>query len=336
MRMPTKLAMAALGAALSGAVLTVACSSAAEPGAPRLAWPIACELSRTCEIQHYVDRDPGPGTRDYRCGLQTYDGHKGVDIRVPDMAAERRGVEVLAAAPGKVIGTRDGMADISIRAPGTQSVAGRECGNGVVIDHGGGWQTQYCHMAQGSIAVSNGQEVAAGARLGRVGLSGDTEFPHLHFQVRHDGQIVDPFAPDMAASGCPRQAELWRPEVEAKAAYKAGVVLNAGFAEGPIDMAGVERGAPPRPTRDSTALIAYVRSIALLPGDSVELELRGPDGAVLARSRQPPLQRWRAQDLLFVGKKRSAGQWPAGVYTADYRVWRQGRAAIVRRLTLEL
>lgn len=315
----------------------VACApstSDAEAGAPELAWPIACEPGRTCEIQHYVDRDPGPGTRDYRCGLQTYDGHKGVDIRLPDMAAQRRGVDVLAAAPGRVTRLRDGMPDISIRARGVEAVQGQECGNGVVIDHGGGWETQYCHMARGSIVVKPGQAVTAGTPLGRVGLSGQTEFPHLHFTVRHDGQVVDPFAPDMAAQGCKPRAELWRADARAKAAYHAGVVLNAGFADGPIDMAKVERGDVAAPSRDASAIVAYVRAIALLPGDSVELELKGPDGAVLARGRRPPLERWRAQDLIYLGKKKPPTGWPAGAYVAEYRVWRAGKVAISRRLSL--
>jgi hypothetical protein len=323
-------------AGLSLAAAAALAADAAAPARPQLAWPVACEPGRSCEIQHYVDRDPGPGVRDYRCGLQTYDKHNGVDIRLPDMAAQKRGVAVLAAAPGRVARLRDGEPDISVRAPNAPSVAGRECGNGVVIDHGGGWESQYCHMARGSIGVKPGQAVAAGTPLGRIGLSGDTEFPHLHFTVRHAGVIVDPFAPDMKAKGCAPQPGLWRPAAAARAAYHAGTVLNAGFATSPLTMAQVEQGAPAAPTRTAGALVAYVRAIALLPGDSVELTLRGPDGAVLAHSRRPPLERWRAQDLTYVGKRRPASGWPAGAYVADYKVWRDGKVALSRRITIRL
>ena len=58
--------------------------TAQPPGAPSLAFPVACQPGRTCEIQHYVDRDPGPGVRDHRCGTMTYEGHNGVDIRLAD------------------------------------------------------------------------------------------------------------------------------------------------------------------------------------------------------------------------------------------------------------
>ena len=115
-------------APLAAFVLAAVLAPTARPapgGAPVLAFPLACEPGRTCEVQHYVDRDPGPGTRDYRCGPQTYEKHNGIDIRLLDMAAARRGVAVLAAAAGKVTRLRDGVADISIRAPGAPSRTSR-------------------------------------------------------------------------------------------------------------------------------------------------------------------------------------------------------------------
>ncbi|WP_293905309.1 M23 family metallopeptidase [Phenylobacterium sp.] len=308
------------------------------PGAaPRLAFPLACQIGRTCEIQHYVDRDPGPGAADYHCGLQTYDTHSGIDIRLPDMAAQRRGVAVLAAAPGRVARLRDGVADIAAGTPGAPSVANQECGNGVILDHGGGWETHYCHMARGSIAVSVGQEVAAGTPLGRVGLSGQTQFAHLHLTVSHAGKVVDPFAPEPTPPGsCKPQAGLWTPQARAQMAYRAGVVLNAGFTQTQVGRAEVENGDVAAFTAASSWLIVYVRAIALLPGDEVELDLKGPDGQSLARARQPPLASWRAEDLRLVGKRRPAAGWPPGVYAADYRVWRRGKVAISRRMEMRL
>jgi hypothetical protein len=310
-------------------------SATSAPGRPSLGLPVACEPGRTCEIQHYVDRDPGPGVKDYRCATMSYDAHNGIDFRLPDMAAQRRGVAVLAAAAGRVARLRDGVADISIREPGAAPVANAECGNGVVVDHGGGWETQYCHMAKGSIGVKPGDAVAAGAPLGRVGLSGNTEFPHLHFTVRHNGQAVDPFAPD-SAPACGARASLWRPDVQAKLTYRSGAVLNAGFTEVQLGMADLEAGRLAPVTAASPLLVAYARGIALLPGDVVEIELKGPDGAVLAKSRGQPLPRWRAHDLVYVGKRRPATGWPRGTYVAEYRVWRAGAPAVRKRFSLAL
>ncbi len=307
----------------------------AAPEPPRLGFPLACLVGQTCEIQHYVDRDAGPEVRDYRCGAQTYEGHNGIDIRLLDMAAQRRGVDVLAAAGGKVARVRDGVADISVRASGAASAVNQECGNGVVIDHGDGWETQYCHMARGSLRVKLRDVVAAGAPIGWVGLSGNTEYPHLHITVRHNTVAVDPFVP-IGGQGCAAQEDMWTPAARMAMTYRLGTVLNAGFAAGPVTGEQVEAGGIAVPGRSAPYIVAYVRSIGLQAGDEIELDLKGPDGASLARSRAPPLDRWKAQLVTFVGKKTPAAGWPAGAYSADYRVWRQGSVAVSRRFEIRL
>jgi murein DD-endopeptidase MepM/ murein hydrolase activator NlpD len=304
-------------------------STGAQPSGPRLALPIACVVGRTCEVQNYVDRDPGPAARDYRCGGRTYDGHAGVDLRIPDMAAQRRGVAVLAAAPGRVVRLRDGEPDISIRAPGAPPVAGKECGNAVVIDHGGGWETQYCHLARGSVRVAAGQAVTAGQPIARVGLSGATEFPHLHFQVRQAGRTVDPFG-SAPAGRCvmPATPALWTRAAAAALAYKTGAVLNAGFSSAPVEMATIEDGRIAAPGPGSPMLAAYVRFVGLQKGDVVELLLLGPDGGRLAQSRIAPLDHDKAQYMAYIGKRRTGAAWRPGVYRAQARVHRNGRIVL--------
>jgi murein DD-endopeptidase MepM/ murein hydrolase activator NlpD len=63
-------------------------------------------------------------------------------------------------------------------------------GNLTVIDHGGGLATAYGHQSR--IAVSVGQQVAGGEIIGYVGSTGHSTGPHLHFEVRVNGQAVDP------------------------------------------------------------------------------------------------------------------------------------------------
>ena len=63
----------------------------------------------------------------------------------------------------------------------------RNCGNGVVIRHADGWETQYCHLRRGSVQVAEGDRVEAGEPLGLVGMSGEANFPHVHLSVRRDG-----------------------------------------------------------------------------------------------------------------------------------------------------
>lgn len=314
-------------------------SRAAQPIAPgeltetsiRFGLPIDCKLGETCEIQNYFDRDPGPGVVDYRCQARTYATHNGIDIRIPDMAAQRAGVAVLAAAPGKVTRLRDGVMDISIRAPGAPSVAGQQCGNGVVIDHGGGWETQYCHLAQGSVLVKQGDPVTAGQPIAKVGLSGDTEFPHLHFTVRRGPTALDPFDPDPADKACAARGALWTAQAYQGLRYKEGVVLNSGFSSGAVTMGAIEEATVAPAHAGGEALVAYARAIGLRQGDEVELTLTGPGGSVLAHSRMAPLDHDKAQHFLFVGRKAPAGGWPQGVYVARYAVHRAGTVAVTRQ-----
>ncbi|UYV37979.1 M23 family metallopeptidase [Rhodobacteraceae bacterium D3-12] len=150
---------------------------------PAFLLPVDCMIPATCYIQNFVDADPGPAARDFRCNPLSYDGHKGTDFALPTLADMARGVAVIAPAAGRVKGTRDGMDDGAYMT-NPDSIKNRKCGNGLVIDHGNGWHTQYCHLRKGSLAVRTGQQVTPGTPLGLVGQSGFAEFPHLHFSVR--------------------------------------------------------------------------------------------------------------------------------------------------------
>jgi murein DD-endopeptidase MepM/ murein hydrolase activator NlpD len=88
---------------------------------------------------------------------------------------------------GAVYGT-----PIAAAAAGVVIYAGWEGGYGnlTVIDHGGGLATAYGHQSR--IAVSVGQTVSQGEIIGYVGSTGHSTGPHLHFEVRVDGQAVDP------------------------------------------------------------------------------------------------------------------------------------------------
>ncbi len=57
------------------------------------------------------------------------------------------------------------------------------CGNHVIVRHRDGCHALYAHLRQGSVAVTAGQEIAAGDRIGEVGHTGNSTAPHLHFQL---------------------------------------------------------------------------------------------------------------------------------------------------------
>ncbi len=297
---------------------------AAEDPAPRLALPVACEIGTHCVVQNYLDHEPGPGAKDHTCGPLSYDGHRGIDIRLPGLRHMAQGVAVLAAAPGTVLRTRDGEPDVSFRERGQDAVRGREAGNGVVIDHGNDWRTQYSHLQNGSIAVEPGQRVEAGTRLGLIGLSGKSEFPHLHFAVRHRDRVLDPFTGRPPESGCGQNsAPLWNTEAQAALAYRAGGLLDAGFAAGPVDLkSALGRVLPAAPNSKSPALVFWTAAWGLRAGDRESLRVTGQDGAPIA-VWSGTLEKNKAQSLRYAGRKRRGAAWPAGTYRGEYRVTRE-------------
>jgi len=300
-----------------------------------LSLPIDCQIGVTCEVQNYVDLDPSSQVRDYQCGNRTYNGHKGVDFRLPSLRAQRAGVNVLAAAPGRVLRVRDGMPDMSVRERGVAAVNGRECGNSVVVDHGEGWSTQYCHMAQGSLLVKPGDKAEASQPLGRVGLSGMTEYPHLHFSVMFQGKIVEPFAFEAAEGSCGGGRSLWATSLQLTLAYKPRAVLNTGFTNVKLNMQAIETGDVPAPVPEAP-LVAYVRAIGMKAGDIQKLQIVMPDGHILVESSDTPLDRDKAQVMMFVGKKPPAWGWPRGVYRATYTIIHNDTVVLDRSFSTEL
>ena len=323
------------GAALVlAAVAFLAATAGAEEAAPpKLDLPVRCVPGDSCWLVNLVDLDPGKGVRDYRCGRHAYDGHKGTDIAIRDRAAMADGVDVIAAAPGTVRAVRDGMAD---RMPDAALRRRRNiyCGNGIVIDHPGGWQTQYCHLRRGSVAVAKGDEVTRGQRLGYVGHSGMAEFPPLHLSVRRGAKGVDPFVgPDGDATACEAgPAPLWTAEALRQLAPPLTAVYNAGFAPTRPKPAAVRKGLyhAPALSRRAPALILWAEIFWVRPGDTARLRILGPDGGVVAEHSNV-LPKRQARRMIFAGRKKPGLFWPAGEYTGEVVVERLSGDGRTRR-----
>ncbi len=63
-------------------------------------------------------------------------------------------------------------------------------GNCVIIDHGNGFETYYGHLSK--ISVKKGQKVAAGDIIGKIGSTGRSTGPHLHYEIHRNGKILNP------------------------------------------------------------------------------------------------------------------------------------------------
>jgi hypothetical protein len=117
--------------------------------------------------------------------------HQGVDI------IAQRGDPIVAAAAGLVVTSMCQASTGNCDVDGGVQVKG--CGWYVKIRHAGGLSTLYCHMGSRPL-VSVGDRVNAGQVLGKVGSSGNSSGPHLHFEVRVNGVPINP-VPFMVARG---------------------------------------------------------------------------------------------------------------------------------------
>ncbi len=317
--MTAVLNITAVTRALIGAGLWLASPAVPAFGqALNLGLPIACTLGESCYIQQFFDHDPSEAWGDFTCGSLSYDGHDGTDFAIPTRAAMAAGVAVIASAAGTVKGIRDGVEDFAPK------VAGKECGNGVVVDHGGGWETQYCHMRKGSVAVQVGQRVDMGDTLGLVGQSGMAEFPHVHLALRKNGVEIDPFTPNTAPETCTAQQgaanrdDLWLPEVP----YAAGGIIGAGFSAQVPEFADLKAGLASAETLPpaSPALVMWAYAFGTRAGDALVFDITGPEGRVIAER----VQLDKNQALMFraMGRKMRGDGWPAGAYTGNAKLMR--------------
>ena len=311
--------------ALAATVLIVAAlAGTAGAQAPRLTFPADCILGVDCWYRAYVDLDPGSTYRDHRCGVRSYDNHRGTDVE-PFSPADPL-FRVLAAAAGVVVGVRDGQDDSPIR-DGDTSRQGRECGNGVRIDHGGGWTTQYCHLRRNSVTVNRGTRVRAGDVLGTIAASGQADAPHLHFQVERHGTPVDPFTGNAAARPVRCDATgslagtLWsNPARHGLTNYEPIVVYRAGVSTGRPDQdRALYEGYPRRASTTAGALVGYVVLLGAPGGSTVDTLIIGPDDDVIYRNRTK-VPRDYARYFAFAGTQRRGARWPSGVYEARFMV----------------
>lgn len=336
---------------LALALLTLNTAEAAPPvGAPTLGIPIQCTLGRDCFVQNYADVDPTRDYRDYTCGRLAYDKHKGTDFRLRNLKQMEAGVAVLAAADGTVRGLRDGMEDASIRDVGRDAVKDKECGNGVVLRHAGRWETQYCHMRKGSVRVKQGQAVKKGDALGLIGMSGHTEFPHLHLSVRRGEEAIDPYTGQVIPGlkgeaaesfacrfdpGAAKTGGLWDADALPQVAYRPTALLGAGFAAEPPEATRARKGeydAAILPAH-SPVLGFWVDIMGAQPGDVLSLVLLAPGGGTLAENSKT-FEKSLAQQFQFLGKRFQGQPIPAGTYRARALLKRGG--AVVLEETREV
>lgn len=324
-------ATAVLGVSFVSCVLVASPASAFE-----MHLPVQCGDDTPCFVQNYPDMESGSDVADPFCGKAAYGTHRGTDFRLVSMEDAERNVPVLAVAEGRVLRVRDGEEDrLVLTDAERESVSGSECGNGVVIDHGGGWETQYCHLKRGSISVTEGDRVAVGTELGAIGASGLTQFPHVHLSVRKDGVDTDPYTGRALTDGCdPDLAAteaLWSDAARKALPDERTQLLASGLAGEVVDHTSLVAELPATASLGDPVTVGWVKLINLRQSDRVALEVFDINGALLADQISDPMPRHRATQSLYAGRRISP---VPGDYDVRVRVLREGRAVIDERKTI--
>lgn len=283
--------------------------------------PLQCELGKTCWVANYVDVDKTGGVKDFRCRGRSYNRHDGVDFAIRDLGVMAEGVPVLASASGIVRNVRDGMEDIAIADETSRSdIKDRECGNGVLVGHDEAWETQYCHLRKGSVQVKQGERVRRGQQIGLVGLSGKTQFPHVHLTVRRHGQVIDPFTGRPMEAGCGLAGKaLWRESVS----YEDVALYNVGIAGELPDVAAIRSGKRGGDSLAATSplLVLWIDIFGVEAGDRLRFRITGPNGQpVLEQEGQ--IEKTQARRFVYVGKSQGKVLWPTGTYTGQVTLTR--------------
>lgn len=162
----------------------------------RFRWPgLETDFSFTVG---YVDLDPTTGIGDWACRQATYDGHQGNDINYGDFVSMDEGRFVVAAAPGTVTEVQDGYFDRQVAWTGAAA-------NYVKVLSSDGTEAWYLHLRKWSSLVTPGETVVEGQPLGLVGSSGQSQSPHIHFQVVNAGTVYEP-----STGSCNVGSSLWK------------------------------------------------------------------------------------------------------------------------------
>lgn len=310
-------------------LLVLSSQQAATDETPTFDWPVDCKLVETCWVARYMDRSSNGAHLDHACGKRTQNNHKGTDIALSDTGEMARGVSVKAAADGTVFRLRGNMEDGLLQSQGADAIKGRECGNAIILQHAGGWQTQYCHLQQNSLLVRVGDNVEAGQPIALIGLSGETEFPHLHFMVRApqsentNNRDIDPFDGGRFqdnrcdASDMP----LWSHDVGHQTAALLPPV---------IDSAQRQRSNmwDPQSTQlpaTSPALVVQARGFHALAGDMWRIRLMDPSGQVRV-NREIEQKTDRQRILAFAGIRKPAAGFKTGRWSASVELLRGERS----------
>lgn len=312
------------------AILLIAPTSYAQEPIPfpEFTFPLKCELGKTCWIARYVDRRQGADRADYTCGDRSENNHSGTDFTLSNMGDMAKGVAVLAAADGVIDVTRDGITDEFATKENYAAKNKIGLGNVVRIKHEGGMFSYYGHMKKGSILVKQGQIVKAGQKIGEVGMSGLSAYPHMHFALQYNGKWYDPFDKKSMAASCSRKKtdSAWKTPIS----YEGLTLLPASFSTAPLDAHSQWAVPHSEISKDSEVLFLNGRTFGTLKGDKWLMKIWRPDGSI-AKEYTTSTTKNQQVHRRYIGLRRPTGGFMPGIWTGEILIIRQAKDGTIEK-----
>ena len=291
-----------------------------------LGLPLNCELEKTCWVMNYVDFDQNDSIyTDPNCLQRTYDTHKGTDFALLDEKSMNDGVPVLSVKDGTILRIRDGEPDNWKTKADLDKIKTdrKECGNAILITHDDDTQSVYCHLRQNSIIVKKDQRIKKGDTIAMVGMSGLTEFPHLHYGYLKNKKIIDPFTGRSIETQCGLK--------DAKSLWDKGLGLNyaplniqsAGFSTQvpTLDNLGKDAQGSTELTFKDDKIIFWTILLGVRLNDEVSIEIIDANNNPIVTEKITQ-DKNRARQLYYIGKKLDKTKLPEGAYTGIVKIKR--------------
>lgn len=271
-----------------------------------LKFPFRGAENKEWVVNNYVDLDTSKGgMRDFRgnknADAKTYDGHNGIDIDLPTFRQQDAGWNVFASAAGTVVSVKGDLFDRNY-------VGAKGCGdwNHVAVDHGNGWVSYYGHLRKNSVKVKVGDVIAQGKVLGLVGSSGCSSTTHLHFELKCDGNVVDPMEQEMFSNP---------PQYSPSLSYMDMIVRKGEFTDGSNDALMKDPQMNITSINPNTRIGVGVSTAGGKVGDTLDIQIVRADNSVWTTFGPAKVEReWRhSWPRWWATLPNGSGQWTARV-----------------------
>ena len=179
------------------------------------------------------------------------------------------------------------------------------------------WEKYAAVLVDYSTKVKKGDFVTSGQTIGQIGLSGLTEFPHLHINVQQGDKFFDPFTGRERYTVGSKNS-LWNANVYQQLIYKPLIIYNVGVSDEIPKLLDIrnEKYKTERISFFSNMMIFWVDMFHVETNDVINIVVKNPDGNIFL-NKKIVFDKSNAKKLFYVGKRKPSNGFSKGRYTVQ-------------------